>query len=94
MSGMSDQSLLTSAGAPALFGLALLVPLALLWIAALVHCGATALAGLRRGDTDTDLDEGPLTWLLLLILGSFVAAPVYVTRAILNHRTHRPSAAT
>lgn len=91
---MPDQSLLTSGGTPALLGLALFWPLALLWIAALLHCGATALADLRRGHAAGDQDEGPLTWLLLLFLGSFLTAPVYVALTIFKHRQHRPHAAT
>jgi hypothetical protein len=86
--------------AGALPGLLVLVPLSVLWLGALVHCGLVALRALRApvaqnqdGNKNESEQEAPLTWLLVLILGSFVAALVYVGRELWIQRTGRRAGA-
>ncbi|MFO0575979.1 MAG: hypothetical protein U1A78_18420 [Polyangia bacterium] len=82
--------------AGALSGLAVLVPLSALWLGALLHCGYEALRALRAPvdhNHNESEQEAPLTWLLLLILGSFVAALVYAARELLMQRTGRRAGA-
>lgn len=86
---LPQASLLTTR---ALLGLGVLVPLSLLWLGALLHCTVAALRGLRisaaGGDASDEASDdkspadAPLTWLLLLLLGSFVAAIAYTVQSL------------